>query len=450
MSKDKISQYSTTNALNTDIGGIDIDENCLPSNLNDSVREVMVQLKEFQDGSSADSFTTANIIATGGSVNGATVGASTASTGAFTTLGATGTSTLAAVNATTVTLGGTNGLTFNDSTKMGSANSLGMRNRIINGDMRIDQRNAGTAVTVTASNTFGVDRMFSQNLTGTGVITTQQSTLGGVKSLKVTATTAVTALTTDLFVRGVEQRLEAQNVHDLNGKTITVSFRVETNWSGNLPISFLNSDSSRSYVVDRPVVSGVNNIAITLPLESTTVLVNTNASGFTVSIGFNNEATFRTATTGSWLAGSFYVSTTSTQWAKTTGNFINITDLQLEEGSVATPFERRPIGVELALCQRYYQHYITPPLRGVVGTTTVLNRMGMILPVAMRVPATIIVGALPVYDGNVTTTVSSVGTIYGTATSIEFDFNLAGSLTQYRPAMIYTSGTATVTLSSEL
>jgi len=57
MAKDKISQYSTTNALNTDIGGIDIDENCLPSNLNDAIREVMVQLKEFQDGSSGDPLT---------------------------------------------------------------------------------------------------------------------------------------------------------------------------------------------------------------------------------------------------------------------------------------------------------------------------------------------------------------------------------------------------------
>jgi hypothetical protein len=57
MSKDKISEYSTTNALNTDIGGIDIDENCLPSNLNDSIREVMVHLKEFQDGSSNDPLT---------------------------------------------------------------------------------------------------------------------------------------------------------------------------------------------------------------------------------------------------------------------------------------------------------------------------------------------------------------------------------------------------------
>ena len=107
MSKDKISQYSTTNSLNTDIGGINIDENCLPSNLNDSVREVMVQLKEFQDGSSADSFTTANIIATGGSVNGTTVGATTASTGSFTNFIASGTATFTSNEAVKIPVGST-------------------------------------------------------------------------------------------------------------------------------------------------------------------------------------------------------------------------------------------------------------------------------------------------------------------------------------------------------
>jgi hypothetical protein len=93
MSKDKISEYSTTNALNTDIGGIDIDENCLPSNLNDSIREVMVHLKNFQAGTSGDSFTNSNVVITGGSINGATIGATTASTGAFTNLSYTGTLT---------------------------------------------------------------------------------------------------------------------------------------------------------------------------------------------------------------------------------------------------------------------------------------------------------------------------------------------------------------------
>jgi hypothetical protein len=75
MAKDKISQYSTTNALNTDIGGIDIDENCLPSNLNDAIREVMVQLREFQDGSSADPLTITGDFEASGAVDFTSTGA---------------------------------------------------------------------------------------------------------------------------------------------------------------------------------------------------------------------------------------------------------------------------------------------------------------------------------------------------------------------------------------
>lgn len=75
MAKDKISQYSTTNALNTDIGGIDIDENCLPSNLNDAIREVMVQLREFQDGSSGDPLTIAGTLTASGAVELTSTGA---------------------------------------------------------------------------------------------------------------------------------------------------------------------------------------------------------------------------------------------------------------------------------------------------------------------------------------------------------------------------------------
>jgi hypothetical protein len=255
-----------------------------------------------------------------------------------------------------VTISGTSGVIFSDASSIGTANSLGMRNRIINGDMRVDQRNGGgAAVTIAGTSTFAVDRFPSQNATATGTITGQQSTLGNSKSLKLTATSAVTDLTTNKYVGAVIQAIEAQNIYDLNGKTITISFKVQTNWTGNLAVALRNSDTTRSYVVDAAVVSGTNTVTVTVLLEAATVLTNDNGPGVYLNIGFNNEATYQTATKGSWLAGNFLVSTTATQWAKTTGNYINVTELQLEQGSVATPFERRPIGLELSLCQRYYQ-----------------------------------------------------------------------------------------------
>jgi len=237
---------------------------------------------------------------------------------------------------------------------MASSVPLGAKNRIINGAMQIDQRNAGAAVTVTGR-TYLIDRFASQNSTSTGTLTAQQSTLGNAKSLNLTATAAVTDLTGSLYVRGIQHILESQNIFDLNGKDVTLSFQVETNWSGNLSVAFLNSNSSRSYLTDVAVVSGINTATVTISFEAATVLVNSNAAGMEIHIGFNNEDTLRTATTGSWLAGVFVCSTSSTQWAKTTGNFINVTNVQLEEGSTATPFEHRMYGQELALCQRYYQ-----------------------------------------------------------------------------------------------
>ena len=253
-------------------------------------------------------------------------------------------------------LDGTNGLTFNDGTRMGSANSLGMRNRIINGDMRIDQRNNGAAVTVTGF-VFTVDRYGAGNNTGTGTISLQQAPLGNAKSLKATATSAITTLTANNNLRVLQQAIESQNIFDLNNKAVTLSFLVETNWSGNLPVAFTNGAGTRSYATDVAVVSGTNAVSVTLTLESNTVATNNNTGGLVLLIGSNNEGDRRAATAGVWGAGNLWVSPNSTQWAKTTGNFINVTEVQLEEGSVATPFERRPIGLELALCQRYCQVY---------------------------------------------------------------------------------------------
>jgi hypothetical protein len=236
-----------------------------------------------------------------------------------------------------------------------TVSNMAGRNRIINGDMRIDQRNAGAAVTVTSH--FVVDRFRSDNQTGTGTMTGQRSTLGNSYSLKLTATAALTTLTTSAYMTPVVYQAEAQDIFNLNSKNVTVSFKVETNWTGNLAISIRKSDFSRSYVVDVAVTSGTNSVYVVIPFEAATIVTNGTGVGIMLLIGTNNEADFRTATTGSWQAGSLFVSTSSTQWAKTINNFVNVTEVQLEEGSVATPFEHRQYGQELALCQRYFQKF---------------------------------------------------------------------------------------------
>ena len=95
MAKTKISEYSSTASLNTDINSIDIAENCAPSGINNAIRELMAQLKDMQDGSSGDTFTFTAIDVNGGDIDGAAIGANSASTGAFTTLSASGALTVA-------------------------------------------------------------------------------------------------------------------------------------------------------------------------------------------------------------------------------------------------------------------------------------------------------------------------------------------------------------------
>jgi len=275
---------------------------------------------------------------------------------------------------------------------------LGNRNMIINGGMQVDQRNGGAAVTVGSSNTFVADRIVSRNSTATGTITGQQSTLGNSKSAKLTATAAVTDLTAVAFVHGLFTLPEAQDVYHLNGQTVTLSFVVETNWTGNLPVNIRSHDDARSYVVDAAVVSGINNVSVSLTLEAATVDAIDNGKGLTITIGFNNEATYQTATTGAWVAGNKLTSTSSTQWAKTTGNFINITNLQLEAGDTATPFEHRSYGDELARCQRYFNNLTYGVSNSALFVGAYYNTISLYgnisLPTTMRVSPSLTYSAL--------------------------------------------------------
>jgi len=250
---------------------------------------------------------------------------------------------------------------------------LGNRNMIINGGMQVDQRNGGAAVTVGGSVVYVTDRFSSQNTTLTGTITGQQSTLGNSKSFKLTATSAVTNLTTSKFVLGLLNVLEAQDVYHLNSTTVTLSFTVETNWTGNLSVGFRNFDGTRSYIANLAVTSGTNNVSVTVPFEAGTVDAIDSGKGLIVTIGANNEDTYQTATTDAWVSGNLITSTSSTQWAKTTGNFINITNLQLEAGDTATPFEHRSYGDELARCQRYYERIIGTNTSNVFGVLQVFT-----------------------------------------------------------------------------
>lgn len=227
-------------------------------------------------------------------------------------------------------------------------------NRIINGAMTVDQRNSGAAVVVTALQAV-VDRFGAANTTGSGTLTVQQSNLLGYgRSLRATATTAITSIALSQHVRPCFFIIEGANCFDLNNKSITVSFAVETNWAGNLAFSVRNSAATRSFVTNIGVSAGTNIRSVTIPLEATSVATNDNAAGLQFDIGFCNTQTFQTATTNSWIAGNF-INAISTQWCQTAGNFVNITQIQVKQETSPSPFDQQSIGQALAECKRYAQ-----------------------------------------------------------------------------------------------
>lgn len=259
------------------------------------------------------------------------------------------------------------GIDFDNEPTVNGMGFRSKRNFIVNGAMAVSQEHGSAPSTVTNTR-YVVDEFASVNNSLTGVMTVEQSELENSKSAKMTATSAVTDLTGTKYVQPLFNALEAQNVYHLNGKKITLSFKVETNWAGNLSVVLKNSDFTKSFVFDIVVTAGVNTVSKTIQLEADTVLVNDNTTGLSLAIGFVNEGSYQTATIGDvWQTNSAFCTTNSTMWAKTTGNFVNVTQVQLEEGSVATPFEHLKYSEYLTECQRYFEIIG----RGITGCSSV-------------------------------------------------------------------------------
>jgi hypothetical protein len=239
--------------------------------------------------------------------------------------------------------------------------NYGMRNRIINGDMRIDQRNAGASVTVNAANSvYSVDRFFGFGTASAGVFTLQQSSVvpaGFNNSIVATVTTASTPSTGQSYT--LLQHIEGFNIADFgfgtaNAQTITLSFWVRSSLTGTFGGSLRNDGANRAYPFSYTISSANTweQKTITIPGDTTGTWATNNSIGIRLAFSLGAGAD-RLGTPGSWTSNGFSGATGQTNLISTSGATFYITGVQLEAGSVATPFERRPYGTELALCQRY-------------------------------------------------------------------------------------------------
>ena len=272
----------------------------------------------------------------------------------------------------TLTQGGNNVLTsasLGSSAQAYSANlteyastGVNMRNRIINGDMKIDQRNAGASVTpANGAVTYTIDR-WAFYVNQASKLTAQQSSTapsGFTNSLKVTSSSAYSVGASDRFL--LQQYIEGFNVADLgwgtaNAKTVTLSFQVYSSLTGTFGGSLKNNDGTRSYPFSYTISSANTwtTVSVTIAGDTSGTWEKTTAAGIILNFGLGTGSTF-SGTSGSWASANYDSVTGATSVVGTNGATWYITGVQLEVGSTATPFERRMYGTELALCQRYFQ-----------------------------------------------------------------------------------------------
>jgi len=240
---------------------------------------------------------------------------------------------------------------------------FGMRNRIINGAMRIDQRNAGAAVTPGSGSTYTLDRWASSQSASSKFSVQQDSSAntvaGFTSSLKVTSLSAYSPTSGEEFI--MYQPIEGLNISDLgwgtaSAKPVTLSFWVRSSLTGTFGGSLRNSATNRSYPFSY-IISVANTWeykTVTIAGDTSGTWLTTNGVGIYVSFGLGAGSS-RVGTAGAWAGADYASATGATSVVGTNGATWYITGVQLEEGSVPTSFEYRQHGTEFDLCRRYFE-----------------------------------------------------------------------------------------------
>jgi len=241
-----------------------------------------------------------------------------------------------------------------------AATGFGFKNRIINGDMRIDQRNAGASVTPTGFS-YTVDR-WAANLTQSSKFSVQQSTTastGQSKALVVTSLAATSVASGDFFA--IQHIIEGYNIADFGFGTagaqpITLSFSVRSSLTGTFGGCVTNGAHNRSYPFTF-TISTANTFeqkTVTIAGDTAGTWATDNTAGLRLWFGLGAGSTY-SGTAGTWAGSALVSATGATSVVGTSGATFYITGVQLEKGSTATSFDYRDYGRELIMCQRYYQ-----------------------------------------------------------------------------------------------
>lgn len=258
-------------------------------------------------------------------------------------------------------------ITFSDNSTIGSG-WTGFKNRIINGDMRIDQRAAGANVLSTGVSHISCDRWRSVTRPSGGGTVYYQGQLSGERpvgfgnSMRLTVGTPDTSLGTSDYY-WVDQTIEGYNIDDLewgtsNAKTVTVSFWVKSNLVGQYSVGLENADGNmniaKAYTINQANTWEFKTLTFSGPTSGTFSRIN--LVGVRVMFGLAYGSDYLTSD-GVWTSSNIKGVTGQVNWMATAGNTFYITGVQFEKGSQATSYEHRPYGLELSLCLRYYQDF---------------------------------------------------------------------------------------------
>lgn len=240
-----------------------------------------------------------------------------------------------------------------------NAQYYGFKNRIINGAMVIDQRNAGASVAFTTA-AYTLDRWVGAvgTATGTTIQRSTTSTTGFSNSALITIGTGASPVAG--AVNRIYQVIEGFNIADLawgtaSAATVTLSFWVRSSVTGTFSGALYGASTIQSYPFNY-TISAANTFeqkTVTIAGPTTGTWDSTNGTGIYVNFDLGSGTTFK-GTAGAWATGTFIGVTGATNLCATTGATFYITGVQLEKGSTATSFDYRPYGTELALCQRYF------------------------------------------------------------------------------------------------
>jgi hypothetical protein len=344
------------------------------------------------------------------------------------------------------------------------SNNQTFRNRIINGAMTIDQRNAGASVTPVNNSYSGVDR-WKYFLGAASKCTTQRLSASPPPNftnyLNITSTSAYTVGSAEAFF--ITQIIEGFNVADLgwgtaNAQPVTLSFWVQSSLTGTFGGAIVNEAQTRNWTFAYTITAANTwqQVSITLPgPTSGTWNLGTNSNAMYVAFTFAAGASAQGAPSTSWatVTAGVFAPTGQVSLVGTNGATWNITGVQLEEGTAASPFENRLYGQELALCQRYFQRTSGYNVLASSGTSATGSYSYI---VEMRAsPSLSLSAVLAISDGGADFTQSSTNVTVGGGTritprAVQLSHTNFSGLTTYRPHVVMPNTSGEVLFSAEL